>query len=191
MLLGKHPGPPIMRRTTSMTGGMAVEAQTSNLEAHEEVMTNSLHPQDVEVNINDPHVVAMETQNELVADRTKNVFEAKGYEYGDERLMAMPLSPQTTNNHYCHARNHTNTNIHTTHFLRTCGLCKCRLAPGRDIYMYRGDTAFCSLECREKQMKQDKRNEKWRAGSNKEHHRASPPGATGKASTKSQTTACT
>lgn len=56
------------------------------------------------------------------------------------------------------------------------------------IYVYfRGDTAFCSLECREKQMKQDQRKEKWKAGSNKEHHRASPPG---KASTKSETAAC-
>ncbi|KAF5749822.1 hypothetical protein HS088_TW03G00148 [Tripterygium wilfordii] len=25
----------------------------------------------------------------------------------------------------------------TSHFLRTCGLCKRRLTPGRDIYMYR------------------------------------------------------
>ncbi|XP_038689421.1 FCS-Like Zinc finger 6-like [Tripterygium wilfordii] len=47
----------------------------------------------------------------------------------------------------------------TSHFLRTCGLCKRRLTPGRDIYMYRGDTAFCSLECREQQMKQDERKE--------------------------------
>ncbi|KAA0036285.1 hypothetical protein IC582_018365 [Cucumis melo] len=45
------------------------------------------------------------------------------------------------------------------HFLRTCGLCKRRLAPGRDIYMYRGDTAFCSSECREKQIKEDERKE--------------------------------
>ncbi|KAL4366555.1 hypothetical protein GQ457_05G014970 [Hibiscus cannabinus] len=45
-------------------------------------------------------------------------------------------------------------------FLRSCWLCNRRLAPGRDIYMYRGDTAFCSLECREKQMKKDERKEK-------------------------------
>ncbi|GMI68660.1 hypothetical protein HRI_000535200 [Hibiscus trionum] len=48
----------------------------------------------------------------------------------------------------------------TAPFLRCCCLCKRRLAPGRDIYMYRGDTAFCSLECREEKMKQDERKEK-------------------------------
>ncbi|XP_006366521.1 uncharacterized protein [Solanum tuberosum] len=46
------------------------------------------------------------------------------------------------------------------HFLTTCGLCNHRLTPSRDIYMYRGDTAFCSMECREQQMKSDKRKEK-------------------------------
>ncbi|KAF7839976.1 putative Zf-FLZ domain-containing protein [Senna tora] len=67
----------------------------------------------------------------------------------------------------------------TPHFLRTCGLCKRRLAPGRDIYMYRGDTAFCSLECREQQMKQDERKDKWKMSSNskKEDRRASSPAA--------------
>ncbi|KAE8709624.1 Gag-pol polyprotein-like protein [Hibiscus syriacus] len=40
-------------------------------------------------------------------------------------------------------------------FLQSCWLCDRRLASGRDIYMYRGDTAFCSLECREKQMNKD------------------------------------
>ncbi|WVZ93050.1 hypothetical protein U9M48_039066 [Paspalum notatum var. saurae] len=34
-------------------------------------------------------------------------------------------------------------------FLRACGLCNRRLGPGRDTFMYRGDTAFCSLECRQ------------------------------------------
>ncbi|CAO2191310.1 unnamed protein product [Urochloa humidicola] len=37
----------------------------------------------------------------------------------------------------------------TAAFLRTCGLCNRRLGPGRDTFMYRGDTAFCSLECRQ------------------------------------------
>lgn len=37
----------------------------------------------------------------------------------------------------------------TAAFLRACGLCNRRLGPGRDTFMYRGDTAFCSLECRQ------------------------------------------
>ncbi|KAL3818903.1 hypothetical protein ACJIZ3_004808 [Penstemon smallii] len=72
----------------------------------------------------------------------------------------------------------------TTDFLRSCGLCNRRLAPGRDIYMYRGDTAFCSLECREQQMKQDERNERRAAAKNAESHRselvATAPESTGK-----------
>ncbi|EOA17646.1 hypothetical protein CARUB_v10006014mg [Capsella rubella] len=40
-------------------------------------------------------------------------------------------------------------------FLGNCGFCKHRLAPGRDIYMYKGDAAFCSIECREQQMEHD------------------------------------
>ncbi|KAF8377276.1 hypothetical protein HHK36_030651 [Tetracentron sinense] len=50
--------------------------------------------------------------------------------------------------------------VETAHFLRACGLCNRRLAPGRDIYMYRGEVAFCSLECRQQQMTQDERKEK-------------------------------
>ncbi|KAJ8625740.1 hypothetical protein MRB53_034270 [Persea americana] len=50
--------------------------------------------------------------------------------------------------------------LETAPFLRACGLCNRRLGPGRDIYMYRGDTAFCSLECRQQQMNHDERKEK-------------------------------
>ncbi|XP_010459956.1 PREDICTED: uncharacterized protein LOC104740916 [Camelina sativa] len=45
-------------------------------------------------------------------------------------------------------------------FLRSCSLCKRHLVPGRDIYMYRGDRAFCSLECRQQQITVDERKEK-------------------------------
>ncbi|XP_061336586.1 FCS-Like Zinc finger 6-like [Gastrolobium bilobum] len=168
MLLGKRPRPPVMRRTTSMSGGMAVDMQgINNLEAEEED------------GIKDPphHAVAMGPHHGLVPDQTKTSNNQN----------------QTSN---CNNTSHV---VHTAHFLRTCGLCKCRLAPSRDIYMYRGDTAFCSSECREQQMKQDQRKEKGKVlSSNKEDHRASPPTvaatatATVKASAKSETAAaCT
>ncbi|XP_057500767.1 FCS-Like Zinc finger 7-like [Actinidia eriantha] len=68
-------------------------------------------------------------------------------------------------------------------FLKTCGLCKRRLLPDRDIYMYRGDTAFCSLECREQQMEHDERKEKCSIKASKRdenhHHHSPPPPATG------------
>ncbi|KAL7116635.1 hypothetical protein ACP275_03G016600 [Erythranthe tilingii] len=50
--------------------------------------------------------------------------------------------------------------VQTAQFLRVCFLCQRRLIPGRDIFMYRGDSAFCSLECRQNQMTQDERKEK-------------------------------
>ncbi|XP_058077119.1 FCS-Like Zinc finger 15 [Magnolia sinica] len=40
-------------------------------------------------------------------------------------------------------------------FLDTCFLCNKRLSPGTDIYMYRGDRAFCSVECRCRQIFMD------------------------------------
>ncbi|CAL0319361.1 unnamed protein product [Lupinus luteus] len=53
-------------------------------------------------------------------------------------------------------------------FLRTCSFCRRRLVHGRDIYMYRGDSGFCSLECRQKQMNQDERKDKCFVASKKQ-----------------------
>ncbi|XP_073148081.1 FCS-Like Zinc finger 5-like [Henckelia pumila] len=50
--------------------------------------------------------------------------------------------------------------IQTAHFLKSCGLCHRSLPPDIDVYMYRGDVAFCSVECREQRMKQDERKER-------------------------------
>ncbi|KAH7514327.1 FCS-Like Zinc finger 2 [Ziziphus jujuba] len=49
---------------------------------------------------------------------------------------------------------------HQPHFLESCFLCKKPLGDGRDIYMYRGDTPFCSEECRKEQMDMDEAEEK-------------------------------
>ncbi|XVE82169.1 hypothetical protein DITRI_Ditri15bG0125200 [Diplodiscus trichospermus] len=40
-------------------------------------------------------------------------------------------------------------------FLEQCFLCKQKLLPGKDIYMYKGDSAFCSVECRCRQIFMD------------------------------------
>ncbi|PON61612.1 Zf-FLZ domain containing protein [Parasponia andersonii] len=91
----------------------------------------------------------------------------------------------------------TNNNINNyNHFLRACFLCKRRLVPSRDIYMYRGDSAFCSLECRQQQMNQDEVMEKCSLSSKKElaahHHHVSTAVSTSAArshvSTKPETT---
>ncbi|GMI70294.1 hypothetical protein HRI_000698700 [Hibiscus trionum] len=40
-------------------------------------------------------------------------------------------------------------------FLEHCFLCKQKLLPGKDIYMYKGDRGFCSVECRCRQIFMD------------------------------------
>jgi len=79
----------------------------------------------------------------------------------DQRLLNATVSPRN------HRRNSADF-TQTPNFLRTCFLCKRRLAPARDIYMYRGDSAFCSQECRQQQMNQDERKEKCSLASKKE-----------------------
>ncbi|GAB4857736.1 hypothetical protein Ancab_015643 [Ancistrocladus abbreviatus] len=49
---------------------------------------------------------------------------------------------------------------HQPHFLEACFLCKKPLGDNRDIFMYRGDTPFCSEECRQEQMDIDEAKEK-------------------------------
>nr|GEY29242.1 hypothetical protein [Tanacetum cinerariifolium] len=58
-----------------------------------------------------------------------------------------------------HRRNSAD-HMEENHFLTACHFCKRRLITGRDIFMYRGDSAFCSLECREQQMSQDEKKNK-------------------------------
>ncbi|RCV19907.1 hypothetical protein SEVIR_4G014100v4 [Setaria viridis] len=41
------------------------------------------------------------------------------------------------------------------HFLDACFLCKRDITPGRHIFMYKGDAAFCSDECRQDQRAMD------------------------------------
>ncbi|XP_042397508.1 FCS-Like Zinc finger 7-like [Zingiber officinale] len=48
----------------------------------------------------------------------------------------------------------------TAPFLMVCGLCRRRLGPGRDTFMYRGDIAFCSLECRQQHINQVEKRDK-------------------------------
>ncbi|KFK28189.1 hypothetical protein AALP_AA8G483700 [Arabis alpina] len=74
-------------------------------------------------------------------------------------------SSQPSNHLTIHQHHHNPTVVMDTHnyyddFLRTCSFCNRDLCHTRDIYMYRGDNAFCSLECREKQIKLDERKVK-------------------------------
>ncbi|KAL2456450.1 Protein of unknown function (DUF581) [Abeliophyllum distichum] len=51
------------------------------------------------------------------------------------------------------------TSFPASDFLSSCHLCHKKLH-GKDIYMYRGEKAFCSTECRDKQIVTDERKEK-------------------------------
>ncbi|KAK6258913.1 Zf-FLZ domain - like 4 [Theobroma cacao] len=156
MLLGKRSRHPI-KRTTSMTG---ITVDVSNVEDVQEPLIISDPPP--------PQDPLHEFPNGNFA----------GY---DQRFLAM-VSPRNPAAGRSGSTNHV---VDTAPFLRSCCLCKRRLAPSRDIYMYRGDTAFCSSECREQQMKQDERKEKLKGvASKKEERHASS--ASSKASTKTE-----
>uniref|UniRef100_A0A2N9GS56 FLZ-type domain-containing protein n=1 Tax=Fagus sylvatica TaxID=28930 RepID=A0A2N9GS56_FAGSY len=46
------------------------------------------------------------------------------------------------------------------HFLEACFLCRKPLGFNSDIFMYRGNTPFCSKECRQEQIEIDESKEK-------------------------------
>ncbi|KAJ0979780.1 hypothetical protein J5N97_015254 [Dioscorea zingiberensis] len=77
----------------------------------------------------------------------------------------MTKSPQilnkVTNMKHSSTALRSSSNIHdqassmTSSFLQSCFLCHRRLSHSKDIYMYRGDRAFCSEECRCMQIRMD------------------------------------
>ncbi|EXC26747.1 hypothetical protein L484_023363 [Morus notabilis] len=71
---------------------------------------------------------------------------------------------------------------HLPHFLEACFLCKKPLADNKDIFMYRGDTPFCSEACRAEQIEIDEAKEKnmnlsssMKALRNKEQRKSASP----------------
>jgi len=113
-----------------------------------------------------------------------NIQDHNSFGYHEQHRFLAMLSPRNNE-----PRNSSASDlVETAHFLRTCGLCKRRLASGRDLYMYKGDTAFCSLECREQQMKQDERVEKCKGVASKNEDRHATRSSS-KASGKTQTVA--
>ncbi|CAL9181606.1 unnamed protein product [Musa hybrid cultivar] len=150
MLLGKRQRPP-MRRTTSMTEFAAdvvlTDVEATQAPSDHEKTSNVLHHQ---------WNPWMEPQRaaELPAQRrasgVANWLEARYHG-------SLVLSPRTGG----HRKNSADLAVvETAPFLRACGLCKRRLGPGRDTFMYRGDIAFCSLECRQQHINLEERKEK-------------------------------
>ncbi|XP_021284716.1 uncharacterized protein LOC110416904 [Herrania umbratica] len=170
MMLGKRPRPP-MKRTTSMTE-ITFDLNTSNAEAPPSDRQNPFN--------NYPKQAAGPFSGVWGPQIQANGGGGSGLEGFDHRLLAT-VSPRAH-------RRHSVDFIETAHFLRACGLCRRRLVPGRDIYMYRGDTAFCSLECRQQQMNQDEKKEKCSIASKKQPPAASS-GASSGVSAKGKTVA--
>ncbi|XP_027330925.1 FCS-Like Zinc finger 13-like [Abrus precatorius] len=62
----------------------------------------------------------------------------------------------------------------TSNFLNSCHLCAKKLH-GKDIYMYRGEKAFCSPECRSSQIMMDERKERCRSEASRSVELSSSP----------------
>ncbi|WJX32652.1 hypothetical protein P8452_20951 [Trifolium repens] len=134
MMLGKRPRPP-MKRTTSLS---EITFDLNTVITAEDDPNNN--------NNNNLHGPAGVGPFGLYPPTSP------GINGSDQTRVLSSVSP----------RNHRRNSSDMTHpdFLRSCFLCKRRLVPGRDIYMYKGDSAFCSLECRQQQMNQDERKDK-------------------------------
>ncbi|EOA35829.1 hypothetical protein CARUB_v10021070mg [Capsella rubella] len=141
MLLGKRQRPPI-NRTTSLS-----EIKFDLNLPSESEPSDQQNPTAVGPYVSNGQLVTP------AADQNRGFL--------DQRLLSM-VSPRGN------PRRHSGDFSDAGHFLRSCSLCERLLVPGRDIYMYRGDKAFCSSECRQEQMAQDERKEKGKSAPVKE-----------------------
>ncbi|KAE8715427.1 Bifunctional inhibitor/lipid-transfer protein/seed storage 2S albumin superfamily protein [Hibiscus syriacus] len=151
MMLGKRPRPrPPMKRTTSLSE-IAFDLNTTGVETPPSDPHNNTHPKQ------DAGLPGGVWGPQIQANGDGSGVDGGGL---DQRLLASVL-PRVH-------RRHSADFMETPQFLRSCGLCRRRLVPGRDIYMYRGDNAFCSLECRQQQMNQDEKIDKCSVASKKQ-----------------------
>ncbi|XP_057767556.1 FCS-Like Zinc finger 14-like [Salvia miltiorrhiza] len=95
---------------------------------------------------------------------------AEGGRKGDERAPFRIQNGKKSNRaavfHISPARGVDTGGVPTPDFLSSCDLCQKKLH-GKDIYMYRGEKAFCSADCRYTQMVMDERKEKCSAEASK------------------------
>ncbi|XP_054799147.1 FCS-Like Zinc finger 6-like [Prosopis cineraria] len=104
-----------------------------------------------------------EISSDLGTATDSNWQSGGGFGDGSDRRAVTAASTLLTTTHRRHSADFT----HTPDFLRSCSLCERPLVPTRDIYMYRGDSAFCSVECRQQAMNRDERKEKCSLASKK------------------------
>ncbi|KAI3743868.1 hypothetical protein L1987_39177 [Smallanthus sonchifolius] len=64
------------------------------------------------------------------------------------------------------------------HYLEACTLCSKPLGHNSDIFMYRGNTPYCSEECRQEQIENDEaRERRWKLASKKSKETSKKPAA--------------
>ncbi|MCD9639534.1 hypothetical protein HAX54_024117 [Datura stramonium] len=68
-------------------------------------------------------------------------------------MVMKPTSPTTPSSPF--SRGKSPAAVIASGFLDYCYLCKKKLLPSEDIYMYKGEWAFCSVECRCRQIFMD------------------------------------
>ncbi|KAL0912475.1 hypothetical protein M5K25_018448 [Dendrobium thyrsiflorum] len=146
MLLGKRPRPP-MSRTISMAEFAA------DLELADDSPLSSDQNISATVAIN-PHqqLQHLESKQRWWPGDFPVECRQRNYKWASSAAATMiqPQGPRRNSADFAAA-------VETAPFLRSCGLCKHSLNLGRDIFMYRGEIAFCSLECRQQLMNQEDR----------------------------------
>ncbi|KAM4086967.1 hypothetical protein ACJW30_10G142300 [Castanea mollissima] len=179
MMLGKRPRPP-MKRTSSMTE-ITLDLNTNSDGAPPPLLMIS----DSTTHQNNPQRQPTNASCGGGGGASQSQ-QRRGGGGGLDGLNQQFLQPTNMVSPRDHRRNSADF-VDTAHFLRACSLCKRRLFPGRDIYMYRGDTAFCSLECRQQQMNLDERMEKCSLASKKDVTSVSSTTTGSQVSTKGET----
>ncbi|KAE8674184.1 putative Senescence-associated protein 21 [Hibiscus syriacus] len=66
--------------------------------------------------------------------------------------------PDSRNRHGC-SRGSWSPPADESFFLKSCQLCRKKLSLDKEVYMYRGDQGFCSIDCRERQIVLDEMRE--------------------------------
>lgn len=136
MLLGKRPRPPI-KRTTSMTG-ITVDITNAESSASDGPDQQNPHASLGQEVLPGSYENNHDHQSSMMMNFGTN-------HHHDQRFLTAMVSPRNFNSHLQQrerSRSNSNDFIETPHFLKSCGLCKRRLHPGRDIYMYRYDYLF-------------------------------------------------
>ncbi|XP_066371754.1 uncharacterized protein [Miscanthus floridulus] len=89
----------------------------------------------------------MQETKVTAAEAMEDDDEEEGYVKVGTRFYRVTMRPSGAGGAVAHRRR--------LHYLESCYLCKESIACDRDVFMYKGDAAFCSEDCRDEQMDMD------------------------------------